>query len=312
MFLSVALKKPGESSCRWANVHDEKHDDEEWHYGDDINEWIARVVHKNRKNILCYNDEEPGESKATSKGHAKGVVVWDDKRIGWLIHSVPKYPQIKQENTFEPIEQPQLIYGQSFLYMEIDNSQPVLNTILDHLTMMEVHIYHQTDDGIKNVHISKKDKKNVILYHFTNDIFHIAKSSAWGKDLYEDYLSDYINAVVLCQTWAKPATPSTSKVKNVRTMKWDGDGDDDEYQTTQDHSKYAVSMDSQRPWVLFGDINHMESQTRRGGGGMLIRHPALWRMMNHHLINYTEVVPNPNQKAAKKWWECFGWKCLKS
>ena len=305
MFLSVALKKPNGTSYRSMNVYDEKQNEDDWQYGDNINDWIGRVIHK-RDNMICYNDEEPGESKSTSKGHAKGVVLWDAGRIGWLIHSVPKYPNITNENTFLPIEPPQLIYGQSFLYMEIDYTQTIFTTILEHLSLMEVHLYHQTElTTIQMKHTKEKDKIPM-SYHFRENVVHVAKSSAWGKDLYEDYLCDYMNSVVLCETWGKPLSPSTNKVKNVRNLKW---SDDEHYQTTQDHSKYAVSMDSERPWVLFGDLNHMESQAKRGGGGMLISHPVLWKAMNRLLLDYTEIIPNPNQNV-KKWWECFGWKCF--
>jgi len=309
MFLSVALKKPNGTSYRSMNVYDEKRDDEEWKLGDDINEWIRNVgnaiLSNKSSNIICYNDEEPGESKSTSKGHAKGVVIWDTKRIGWLIHSVPKYPDITNEKTFQQIDNSQLIYGQSFLYMEIDYTQSVFKTILQHLSLMEVHIYHQTDSS-PEIHVKEKLP---VTYHFTKNVVHIAKSSTWGKDLYEDYLCDYINSSVLCETWGKPYTPSTSKVKNARNVKW---SEDEQYQSTQDHSKYAVSMDQDRPWVLFGDLNHMGSQARRGGGGMLIYHPVLWSAMNRLLIDYTEIIPNPNHKHehVKKWWDCFGWKCL--
>ena len=310
MFLSVALKKPNGTSYRCMNVYDEKQEDEEWKCGDDINEWIGNVTStiSKRSNIICYNDEEPGESKSTSKGHAKGVVLWDTKRIGWLIHSVPKYPHITNENKFQTIEPPQLIYGQSFLYMEIEYTQSTFKTILEHLSLMEVHMYHQTDVSHTLQTVRVKEKVPV-TYHFRKNVVHVAKSSVWGKDLYEDYLYDYMNSVVLCETWGKPSSPSTNKVKNARNVRWT---DDEHYQTSQDHSKYAVSMDREKPWVLFGDLNHMESQARRGGGGMLICHPVLWRAMNILLIDYTEIVPNPHheQEPIKKWWDCFGWKCL--
>jgi deoxyribonuclease II len=317
MFLSVALKKPNGTSYRSMNVYDEKNNDEEWKCGDDINEWIGSVIrsinnikNNRQRNLICYNDEEPGESKSTSKGHAKGVILWDTNRIGWLIHSVPKYPQMTNDNTFHPIEPPQLIYGQSFLYMEIDYTQSAFKTILDHLSLMEVHIYHQTDPS-HTLQLARVKEKVPVTYHFRTNVVHVAKSSIWGKDLYEDYLYEYMNSIVLCETWGKPAAPSTNKVKNVRNVRWT---DDDHYQTTQDHSKYAVSMDRERPWVLFGDLNHMDSQAKRGGGGMLICHPVLWRAMNELLVDYTEFIPNPNHENQpdKKWWNCFGWKCLEN
>jgi hypothetical protein len=40
---------------------------------------------------------------------------------------------------------------------------------------------------------------------------------------------------------------------------------------TQDHSKWAVSD----IYCFIGDLNRMDSQRKRGGGGLLIRHPDL-------------------------------------
>jgi len=47
--------------------------------------------------------------------------------------------------------------------------------------------------------------------------------------------------------------------------------DNTTYMETQDHSKWAVSQS--RVWI--GDLNHMRSQEKRGGGGMVIRDMAL-------------------------------------
>ena len=84
-----------------------------------------------------------------------------------------------------------------------------------------------------------------------------------------------------------------------------------EYSMSNDHSKYAVSMDSEHPWVFIGDINRMESQYRRGGGGILIKNIELWKRMNEILLSYTDILPNPNfrKPITKRWWECL--ECLK-
>uniref|UniRef100_A0A6C0KCZ2 Uncharacterized protein n=1 Tax=viral metagenome TaxID=1070528 RepID=A0A6C0KCZ2_9ZZZZ len=305
MFLSIALKKPNGTSYCWMDVGSKK----ELEMGDDINHWIERVMKNvlNEHSIICYNDEEPGDSKATSKGHSKGVVAWNTQKIGWLIHSVPKYPSVSSSSSsLSQIEPPQLIYGQSFVYMEFDFEKDKLCAIIDQLSIMEAHIFHSKISNpsfLINIH----SKKDICISPFSSKIIHIAKSSSWRKDLYEDCIYDHMKSAVLCETWAKPSSPSTDTVKNVKTIRWPNG---DKYQTTQDHSKYAVSMDVNHPWVFIGDINHMESQTRRGGGGLMIQDLRLWTAIHHLFMEYTDVVSNPLHEVVrpKKWWACF--ECL--
>lgn len=307
MFLSVALKKPNGPSYGWIDVlgkNDDCKNETDWQTGDDINKWI-RYVMKERNHFthfIFYNDEEPGESKSTSKGHAKGVLAWNDKKLGWLIHSVPKYPQT---TLFPSIDESQLIYGQSFLYVENEYTQEIFSKIMDHLKIMDVHIYFNSSNSSNSSNKQHHDQPSV--FSFSENVIHVAKHHSWGKDLYEDFVGSYMKSPVLCSTWVKPPSPSTDVVKNVRTIKW---STGEEYQTSQDHSKYAVSMNAEHPWVLIGDINHMISQTKRGGGGMMVRDVKLWQAVNRLFIDYTEIVLNPNQDSKdKKWWECFG-KCF--
>ena len=313
MFLSVALKKPNGTSCIWMDVMDTENTDcdcldfnwkclsflrfkKKWQKSKDINDWIKRFT--KFKYFICYNDDEPGESKETSKGHAKGVVMWNDKRIGWLIHSVPNYPHLKDDLSFEKIEDSQLIYGQSFVYIEQEYTEEIKENILRQIVAMEVHVYEDISLTYSS-YVLRMSHKNVnpILLPFSDSIVHVSKSSMWKKDLYEDFMCEYIKAPVLCQTWAKPASVSTGNVKNVKTIKRissDSERDERTYQTTQDHSKYAVSMDGNCPWVLFGDINHMDSQRNRGGGGLLIRDYGLWKAVNEIMVDYTDIIINPN------------------
>jgi deoxyribonuclease-2 len=321
-FLSVALKKPNGTSYGWTNVLPSPSDG--WVQEEDVNVWIRHMMSRHPyRNWLFYNDDEPDNEKGTnvhSRGaHAKGVVVWNDNVIGWLIHSVPNYPErIYQDSglRFPDILKSQLIYGQSFCYIEIGYQPSTLQCIFSQLKKMDAHVYDEHNEHNEDTEDNQKEQKEsddeksennkiVNVHKMGENIFHLSKNSKWGKDLYEDFICDYINEDILCETWAKPSIPSSPRVKNVKTCRWS----DVEYTSTNDHSKYAVSMNQESPWVFIGDINRMESQSRRGGGGLLIKNNDLWTRMNEIIVSFTEIHQNPNfcKKPVKtnRWWEYF-------
>lgn len=43
---------------------------------------------------MAYNDEPPESTYSANCGHTKGVLVADDQSGFWMIHSVPKFPNI--------------------------------------------------------------------------------------------------------------------------------------------------------------------------------------------------------------------------
>jgi hypothetical protein len=168
--------------------------------------------------------------------------------------------------------------------------------------------YNKDEQNIKESNDEKEEKEDnkiVNVHKMGENIFHLSKNSKWGKDLYEDFICEYISENIMCETWAKPSIPSSPRVKNVKTCRWS----DVEYSSTNDHSKYAVSMNEKNPWVFIGDINRMESQFRRGGGGLLIKNIDLWTRMNEIIVSFTEIHQNPNfckkPDMKKRWWESF-------
>ena len=299
MYTSIALKKPKGTSYGFI---DEKSD--EWQCGNDINQWINEMfMRQNYDHFIFYNDDEPDDERGTnlrSRGaHAKGIVGWNNDQIGWCIHSVPNYPEFsdtfKKTKRFDPLDKSQLIYGQSFIYLEIPFTLKTMLDIFIQLELMEAHIYYETissKEFLKKNKEENKENEEIRVIHFSDTIYHVSKHTKWGKDLYENFLVSFFNANVMCETWMKPGIPSSSNVKNVRTVKWKND---ESYYDTNDHSKYAVSMNPDNPWVYIGDINRMESQYRRGGGGVLIKNKKIWRLINQNLVNYTELIENPNQ-----------------
>lgn len=51
---------------------------------------------------IMYNDQAPKKYAISRFGHAKGIVMTDDNRGFWLVHSVPKYPPTPISGTEKP------------------------------------------------------------------------------------------------------------------------------------------------------------------------------------------------------------------
>jgi hypothetical protein len=160
IFYSIALKKPDGTKYAY---YDSEIDNNSFLIKENINDWIFNNLNRNNWLFqLLYNDEIPDDifnninnsdnidninnSKnyyLNKKGHNKGILLWNDTKIGWLIHSVPKYPnKIKLDKEFiiDNISDNQLIYGQSFSYLELDIKE--LEGILKQLKIMESNIYY--------------------------------------------------------------------------------------------------------------------------------------------------------------------------
>lgn len=246
----------------------------------DINDWLGTVLHQRKwKHHLLYNDEPPHEA-ASNGGHCKGVLVWDDRRVGWLVHSTPKWPA-EFSNPLPTIDASQTEYGQSFVYME--TTVDALDSILMQIALMGAHVYAGAPLA-KNTAICN----HIELAHGV--CWHVAKSPAHHIDFYDSYLTQFLGGSLTCQTWGRPLLDSTDNVKNIRRMQWAPT--EPEYTTRRDHSKFAVSMDWRCPRVYIGDLNHMQSQEHRGGGGFVIHDYALWQSFNDIILDYTVVVPN--------------------
>ena len=71
------------------------------------------------------------------------------------------------------------------------------------------------------------------------------------------------------ETWKRGSvyTDNTKNVKTIHTLYVNNTT----YKSSQDHSKWAVSPN--HLWI--GDLNHMKSQEKRGGGGIVITNKAV-------------------------------------
>ena len=255
MIYNIFLKQPnGKNALSISN------NSETWSIIENIELWLEEYFTKCKcHNRIYYNDAVLNEHVDSYNAHAKGILVYDDKTIKWLIHSVPNWPS-------ETFKFNSIIYGQSFILMELPIIK--LKNIIDHLEIMDVNIYYNTTPFTFIKSLNKLD-----ICEISQNIYHIAKSKEWYKDLFDDELSDLFGGNIAAETWMRPVNKDTQYVNNIEEIKWPNGII---YSESQDHSKYCFSLNKDKPWVFIGDINHQASQSKRGGGGIMIKNITLW------------------------------------
>ena len=131
-----------------------------------------------------------------------------------------------------------------------------------------------------------------------------AKYTSWGKDLYADLVAPSLQVPLAVETWPNgpgkmPSRCSTPFiVENVDEMDF-SELDDDDFTTKHDHAKWAISLDSKKPFVCVGDINRMETQKKRGGGTVCFLHPTVWKTFKNS-IKVIEECPTDTKGIFKK------------
>jgi hypothetical protein len=278
--------------------------------GNDINEWLSSQFSKTGNSwdhYILYNDEIPEEQyvvhdlkRHNHSGHCKGILVWNSKKIGFCLHSVPKFPKeiyFSSKKILPLIPESQCIYGQSFIYIEM--SIEYLEMILHGIMVMQSSIYSSSINLQKLLSVSLPA---TFQFHSSLGDFFF-KSNVWHYDIYEDHCTSYTqneccvpsqNVVVHCksQTWIRGQQINSNHVTNLSSISFD----DEIQNSTQDHSKWAISetfthrilyclpMSKNIYRVCLTDNNRMQSQKNRGGSLIMVHHPKLWKAFSK-LIN---------------------------
>jgi len=234
----------------------------------DINQWLTDLyANSHWTGYVCYNDESP-LSKHTTKGHCKGILTWNANRIGWLIHSVPRFPLTFNGKSISPIDVRELLFGQSFLYVEQSRSNVDLDQVLRQLLWMDPNLFHPFN--VPTVALYLSQPLEIKQLRWSPTMTHLAKSPR--------HPTDYIGAE-LCklnpdqwyeESWKRGSeypTATNPQLRSIQSLCIETTT----FTSSQDHSKWAATTD--RVWI--GDLNHMKSQEKRGGGGMVIQDVAL-------------------------------------
>ena len=231
----------------------------------DLDIWLMNLYkNKSWKSWILYNDEtDKINYHHTRKGHCKGIVAWDDKRISWLCHSAPNFPRYFEGNSISKIEHGELIYAQSFQYIEIDYSESMIIDIINQVHLMEANIYFEKNNSFK-INPIIDDKQHISVLKISDHITHLAKTPHYEIDIYGDYIAKIYNYNWKIETWLRGhlITTITENISDVNSVRFDNFS----YTEKHDHSKIG-STNQGFYWV--GDLNRMTSQYKRGGGGFI-------------------------------------------
>ena len=157
-----------------------------------------------------YNDDPPPpeDTASSTYAHAKGVMLLNGEQGFWLIHSKPNWPGSRADG---PIPFPDTQYSQSLMCITLDT--PSFDSIaaaemVNYPYIYDSYISSNLEDLVPNfsewINGGKSDLTNV-----TNTISskggvvytQFAKSKAWGKDLYEDFVAPTLSKNLNVETW---------------------------------------------------------------------------------------------------------------
>ena len=265
---------------------------------------------------ILYDDEVTGIGQNPHRGHCKGVLGFDLETDSafWLLHSTPRYPGawVPDYPEFE------VIYGQTFLCITL----PDVKTLEEIAGVMT----RQHEPWVFGVELPQDLSINSPLRalgaeYYTNkrgpfteslefeskhghkfQLF--AKHSRWGKDFWNEYVCDELNCDLNVETWRRGTVAANvddsgeHHIGDAQSINLEPIHVHYSWPYTRDHAKWAVSMESRKPWVCVGDINRDKSQSRRGGGAVAFQHDSLWDSLSK--IESLAALPPSKRKRRRR------------
>ncbi|XP_061184097.1 plancitoxin-1-like [Saccostrea echinata] len=228
-----------------------------------------------------YNDQPPPRNERIEEtfkayGHTKGMYAFDEKQGFWLISSVPQFPAPLSHGY--NYEQGQTKLGQAMICVSL--SRKYLTVIEDIFNITNPNIYDPKRRPRRYYSsVTLVPQKVFPISTVKGQSFRFfAKSSIFGKDLYDGLVAPDLSESLYVHTW-EANWPSTCnmrfKVMNIEMIKFPSDM---VFKSNSDHSKWTVS--TKDSWVCVGDINRATSQFKRGGGTMCLSSVSVWRAFN--------------------------------
>jgi len=253
-----------------------------------------------------WNDHIPGASSAINgpHAHAKGVLAYASGSGFWLTHSVPMFPKLVSESG-SPFAPASAKYGQSFICISIDSAgRKAIDKLMD---VDWPQVYDTADnaglgDDFSSWATIKARRDSAAPKTLSVDLTSqggqkftaFATQGSWNKDLFEDLISPALDRGFSTESWqnGRGKLPSyvagqDGKAYSETNIKEVAVPDGDHWESSQDHSKWALSSDHE--FFCVGDKNRQEGQRHRGGGTICIKDSAIGEQIAK-IIKSSEAV----------------------
>ncbi|WKX91994.1 hypothetical protein Q1695_010209 [Nippostrongylus brasiliensis] len=258
--------------------------------------------------VFAYSDDSPTKKADSHRGHAKGVVLFDNDSGFWVIHSVPNFPPL---GTYSYPETG-MKFGQTILCLTLPTGS--LGDVGDHLRYIQATPYFSNLPDhfrlsfpvllniVKKKSLSRADTKFTKIAQLNTvrglPLISFAKHKKFGKDLWFDLVAPELGANLAVESWLNGGADDLDSTCTKRTSVYDVTSvtlPDVSFNSTRDHSKWAVAdeADGGKSYVCIGDMNRQKSQLRRGGGAVCLQHFGL-------SITFRDVVKSVQPCVSKK------------
>lgn len=263
---------------------------------------------KERFHVL-YNDETPAGQTSFTHGHTKGVLALDHASGFWLVHSVPKFPPAPSTNHSYAYPHTGQMYGQSFLCVTVGTNltadligrqlqyhDPFIYDV--HLPTRMSEVYPDLAALARGAHDRVAPFAHYAVFPGINSQSYFAsfaKYTKYGQDLYDSLVAPGLRSGLLVETWPNgpgrlnSSCQSQYEVENVDAIALKFQTKI-QFSTHHDHSKWAIAIKKNRPYVCVGDINRMESQKHRAGGTVCFMNLSVWKSYKG-IIDQIEACP---------------------
>lgn len=261
-------------------------------------------------------------------GHSKGVLGFDLSNGSgfWLIHSYPRWPAPGQTTFPQQDESSRLTYAQTFLCLSVGDLKTVENIagmLRAYQTPQVIHSSLPTGAAAKLPTLAALATANTRTPSrgspprnpntepgeltlqaptpsgapVTARLF--AKPPRWQEDFWSDLVAHRVGVNLDAETWRRvtktDAIPDQSDHEGQEVFDgyavwvpepgW-------YFSEDQDHGKWAVGQPASSAVVAVGDMNRQESQTKRGGGAVVLNELSLAKVLR------TMVVPIPHENIT--------------
>lgn len=209
----------------------------------DVDEWISSVMGShNWTGWYMYSDDPPCKIRFVPQGHCKGIVLWNEHVVGWMIHSIPQWP------TRVPLEElPECTRDECHTFAFWWGDVEALRKIEKQVDLMGASVYAGKRSHVYNSsHLAVLQR--VKLDNMTD---HVAKNPHWDRDLYQ--------SLGRCSVNSRASLEDTSIVRNVQSIMLPG------WSAEKDFGRWALGD----RWVCVGDVRRGNREFPFGGGCIL-------------------------------------------